>query len=130
MTKASRPSPATRAPCSASIAVIRPSATVKASTATGTPASVATKPAAPSTIAGCATRVGREEPGAGRHRPSALDDPQRAAAVVGAQDDVGVEHREQAVEVAAAGGGQERVDDLPVGGGRVAVRALDAAPRP
>jgi len=29
----------------------------------------------------------REEPRAGRHRPSALDDQQRAIAVVGAQDE-------------------------------------------
>ena len=121
---------AERGPSSASIAVIRPSTTVKASTATGTPSSVATKPAAPSTIAGCATRPVAGVPRAARHGAGALDDPQRAAAVVGAQDDVGVQHREQPLEVAAAGGGQERVDDLPVGGGRVAVRALDAAPRP
>jgi hypothetical protein len=35
------------------------------------------------------------------------------------------EKREQTGEAAAASGGQERLDDFPVGGGRVAVRALE-----
>ena len=81
-------------------------------------------------IAGCASRPAPKIPRAVRHRVRALDDLQHAAAFIGAQDDVGVQHREQSLEVAVAGGGQKRVDDLPVGGGRVAVRALDAAPRP
>jgi len=52
-----RPSPARRAgSAGASIAVIRPPETVNPSTATGTPASVATRPAAPSTITGCVRR--------------------------------------------------------------------------
>ena len=112
------------------MAAMRPPTTVKASTATGTPASVATKPAVPSTTAGCAARSDEKNRAPRGDRPGALDEPQRAAAVVGPQDDVGVQHREQVLEVAAAGRGQERVDDLPVGGGRVAVRALDAAPCP
>ena len=54
---ASRSSAARRAgSLSASMAVMRPSRIVKASTATGRPASVATKPAAPSMIAGCVAR--------------------------------------------------------------------------
>jgi hypothetical protein len=61
--------------------------------------------------------------------PSALDR-RRAAAAVGAQHDVGVWHRERTLAVASEGGSQERVDDLPVSRGRVAARAVDAAPRP
>src|SRR5215213_7202267 len=39
--------------------------------------------------------VGREEPGAGRYHPSALDELQRPAAVVGAQENVRIQHRQQ-----------------------------------
>jgi hypothetical protein len=74
--------------------------------------------------------VGRGELGASRHLPSAGDACERAAAVVGMEHDVGVEHGQETLEVAAARGGQERVDDLAVGGGRIAVGALDAAARP
>jgi hypothetical protein len=57
-----------------------------------------------------------------------VDDPQCAGAVVRAQDDVGVEELEQRGEVAVAAGGDERVDDLAVGGRGVAVGSLDASP--
>jgi hypothetical protein len=113
----------------ASIAVIRPSTTVKASTATGSPASVR-RSRSHRRRSPDARRAWPRRPRAGRHRPSALDDRQRAAAAVGAQHDVGVWHREQTLEVASEGGSQERVDDLPVSRGRVAARAVDAAPRP
>ena len=125
--------PARRAgpgPPSASIAVIRPSTTVKASTATGTPSSVATKPAAPSTIAGCA--VARAEKACARAATS------RAPWMICNAPPPSSARRTTSGSSTASSrsksplrrGGQERVDDLPVGGGRVAVRALDAAPRP
>ena len=52
------------------------------------------------------------------------------AAVVSAQDDVGVEELEQPAEVAVAAGGDEGVDDLAVGGRGVAVGSLHAAAGP
>ena len=88
-------------PPSASIAVIRPSSITNASTATGTPSSVATKPARPSTIAGCATRVPAKKRALDATACAPSQHPQRAAALVGAQHHVGIEHREQPLEVAA-----------------------------
>jgi hypothetical protein len=114
------------------MAVIRSSTTVKVSTAIGAPASVATTPAAPSRIAGCAALAlekNRARVATVATARAPLTTSKFAAAVVGAQDDVGGQHREQTVEVASAGRLHERVDDLPVGGGRVAVCPLDAAPR-
>ncbi len=110
--------------------MIRPSETVKASTRDRTAGLGRDEAGRAVDDRRVRHAVGREELGAGRHRSSALDELQRAAAVVGAQDDVGVQHRQQALEVAAVGRGQERVDDLPVGDGRVAVRALDTSPCP
>ena len=103
---------------------------MNASTATGTPSSVATKPASAVDDRRMRDARAREEARAGGHGLRAFEHVQRAAALVGAQDDVGVEDREQPLEVAAVGGGQERVHDLAVGGGRLGVGALHAPPRP
>ena len=94
---------------------MRPCATVKPTTANGLSAGPTTSPAravderragerrearrAREDLRATAVRAGDRRPGA------------QAEPGVDAEDDVGIEHREQRVEVAGARGGEERVDD-------------------
>ena len=105
---------------STSISTILPPATVKPKTASGRPRGATTTPAAPFTSAGRANRARRAKRSACSATAAAprtsLDAPDGSGAAVGAEHDVRVEHREQRVEVAAARGGEEGVDDLPLAG--------------
>ena len=130
----SGPAPASRARSpTASIARMRPPATVKPSADTGRPSGATTTPATP------LTRAGRTY-GASRANMSArlatalaprtsTESCGRSGAAVGAQHDVGVEHGDEGVEVAVAGGGEERVDDRALAG-RVGVAARRRRPGP
>ena len=107
-------------------------------TANGHPGAATTTPAAPLTNAGWAcTAPSRANVQRPLRPPRAPRHDHRRArtrdAAVGAQHDVGVEHRDQRVEVAAPGRGEEGIDHLAlpgevrVGNGR---RALDPPPGP
>ena len=113
------------------MATIRPPVTVKPMTENGRPVGVTTTPAAPLTSAGrtnCASCAN------GMARRATFSAPwttrERSAALVGAQHDVGVQDRDEALEVTVTGGGEEGVDDAAL---LVQVRvrrrggALDAA---
>ena len=98
---------------STSISTISPPAMVKPSTLNGRPSGAATRPAAPLTSAGrpeLASAANCIAPAATVARPVDLPGEGKRAGV-GAQHDVGIEHGQQALEVALAGGGQEGVDD-------------------
>jgi hypothetical protein len=115
--------------------VIRPSWIVSAAIANGSPSRVESQPAAPLTRAGRALAAAGPPPSTARARgPRAggdvlgaahLDDVPAAPVVV--DHDIGIEQPDEAVEVAVACGGHERLDDLPLRG-RVAVGGrVDAA---
>ena len=97
---------------SASMATIRPPVTVKPMTENGRPLGVTTTPATPLISAGRTNGARRGEPGP-RGEPRSRRRGRRASprALVGAQHDVGVQDGDEALEVAVAGGGEERVDD-------------------
>ena len=110
----------------ASIAVIFPSAIVNWSTISSRPRGATTTPTAPLTRAG---RAALAPPTAARFATAAAprtsaDMPGRNAAAVSAHDNVRIEHRQQRLEVAAARGGQKRVDDFAL------TRRLTSSPCP
>ena len=114
------------------ISTILPSRIVTPITATGCPFGAATRPGVPLTSAGRAWRpIAAKRSGLPGHRPSTanqLGRSERAGPGVGAEHDVGVEHGEQAVEVALAGGREKGVDKSAAAGrGRRPVTG--AAPR-
>ena len=100
------------------ISTILPPATVKPTTEKGWPSANDTTPGAPLTERAPALVTEPVERGrAGRHGVRPADDSRSAQArrtAVGPQHDVGVEHREEPVEVAVARGREERVDELPL----------------
>ena len=101
-------------------------AIVKPKTTRGCPPGAHTAPAAPLMSAGCAARARPAKvlatacapriSGASSVRPCPALCARTDGYVVGAEHDVRVEHREQRVEVAAARGGEEGVDDCCAGG--------------
>ena len=104
--------------------------TVKASTATGTPSSVATRPAAPSTIAGCAARLVAKNSArvaTARAPSTTCNAPPPSSLRTTTSGSSTASSPSKSPSRAAA---RNAVDDPPVGGGRAAVRAVDAAPRP
>jgi len=124
----------------ASILVILPSATVKLITVMARPCLAAIIPVTPCTSTGYSSTARR----AGASPCSAwLATALRAVGHLGgdaawdvpvdAQHDTQVEHRDQSVKVAAAGGGEERVDHLPLAAGAAVPRhrgVLHPTPRP
>ena len=121
------------------MATTRPSRTVKPMTENG--ATLGRHDDTGGAVDERGTHVGRQP--RERHRPArhglrAADDDRRVGMghpSVGAQDDVGVEHGHERVEVALPGRGEERVDDHPlarevrIGRGRLALHAMPRAAR-
>ena len=116
---------------------IFPPRTVKAPTENATPSRVVTAPATPLTSAGWASRPScrvHHRPAGHGHRTAYGScrggHAGREGSLVGPDDDVGVEHGEEGVEIAVARGGQEGVDHDPlaleVGVGDSRRLALDA----
>ena len=102
-----------------SISAIRSSSNTKLQTACGDRDRPMIRPAAPLTIAWCASganvrRVRHDLLGDGADAADRALRQRAALAGIDAEDDVRVEHREQRVEVGRARRGEERVDDLPL----------------
>ena len=122
----------------ASISTILPSVTVNPITAKGRPPTVTTTPAAPFTRAGRSRRARERDQ---RACPATAAAPRTTTggagapgAEVGSQHDVGVEQRDEGVEVAPARCQEEGVDHVSltgeIGVGSRYLGAFDAAPGP
>ncbi len=94
------------------MAMILPFAMVKPKTTRGRPPCAHTRPGSPFTRAGCAARAPPDERlGHGLGAAHFLLRTRLHRGAVGPEHDVGIEHREQGGQVAAAGGGEECIDD-------------------
>ena len=120
-----------------SMATTRPFAIVKPKATRGVPPGTQTRPTAPSTIAGRAAWARAEKVRATAAAPrisgSSTGAPllpprlaRRDGDRIGAEHHIGVEHSEQRVDVAIAGGGEKRLDNFA--SACVISRRLDGTP--